>query len=300
MFVVGRENVEQVAAVQGAGCHVLGMISRKDLVDPEHLRRANNAYGTGTGGSAIVPRPDRGLGDDDEDEDHDDDDEEGLVHVTIGSARKGATDGASSSAYKLSAGHPMLKRISSSSDTIDDSIDDELVEGDSSDTVVAQERLSMRPHRSVADLLQTIKENATPSNSLRRENGVYMESPLVDETRGREDVVDGAASDASDECKDVRPLEDRIDDDDDTASKGQVSENDAHDSEAEDWTPADDADGLLEAGRDATPSPAADADRSPAGAAHAGRRSDETGQRDALSDADDDVGADAEVQEGDQ
>ena len=289
--------------MQGAGCHVLGMISRKDLVDPDHLRRANNAYGTGTGGSAIVPRPDRGLGDDDDDDhDDDDDDEEGLVHVTIGSARKGATDGASSSAYKLSAGHPMLQRISSSSDTIDDSIDDELVEGDSSDTVVAQERLSMRPHRSVADLLQTIKENATPSNSLRRENGVCMESPLVDETRGREDMVDGVASDASDECKDVRPLEDRIDDDDDTESKDQVSENDAHDSEAEekDWTPADDADGLLEAGRDAASFPAADADRSPAGATHAGRRSDETGQRDALSDADDDVGADAEVQEGDK
>ena len=33
MFVVGRANAEQVAAVQGAGCHVLGMISRKDLVE---------------------------------------------------------------------------------------------------------------------------------------------------------------------------------------------------------------------------------------------------------------------------
>ena len=172
MFVVGRAGPEQVAAVQGAECGVLGMISRKDLVDPEHLRRANNAYGASPGENAIAPRPGAG-----EDGDDDDDDDGGLVSVPMSSARKGpaaAGDAGSSTSYQLAGIRPMLhQRLSSSSDAIDDSIDDELVEGDSSDTVVAQERLSMRPHRSVADLLQTIKEHAhaSPSSSLRREAG---------------------------------------------------------------------------------------------------------------------------------
>ena len=184
MFVVGNADSERGASVRGAEGCVVGMLSRSDLVDPEHAQRANDAYGSsptsahcGGGGAGDwndhhhtnAAESDRCMAGDAGGKDG-----EGAGLVT-------GSNGVGGESLARTNSLPMLlrSRARSSSDPIQDSIDDALVEGDSSETVVAQQRLSMRgpAHRSVADILSAIKESS-PGSSFYRDPGNALLAPL--------------------------------------------------------------------------------------------------------------------------